>query len=226
MDLTVKDLMELLNVDESKVIAMIDAKKIPVYRIDDEYRFNRTEIKEWLLEHNLKVTKKVLDIDVTKTGVSLTALISRGGVFYNVEGSTTFEVIKNAAEYIPLPFEISRDRVIYRLLEREEMVPTAIGKGIAIPHPREPIITDPAEQSVSICFLRSPIDFKALDREPVHTLFVILSADAPRHLEILSRISYLCHDDQFVKLLRDRASLQEISDYIMIREMEWNEKRS
>ena len=105
------------------------------------------------------------------------------------------------------------------------MTPTAIGKGIALPHPREPILTDPLNQSVSICFLRDPIDFKALDKEPVHTLFVILSADAVRHVEILSRISYLCHEDDFISLLREKAPVKEIFDYIIIKEMEWQEKQ-
>lgn len=225
MEIKLKELMELTNIGREELEGLIRDRKIPVYNVDNEYRFNRAELKAWLLENNIRVTKKILDYDLGSTGVSLTTLISRGGVFPNVTGRTAFEVIKNAVEFIPLPFEISRDRLIFNLLEREEMMTTAVGKGIALPHPREPIVTDPANQSVSICYLQNPIDFKALDHEPVHTLFVILSASAPAHLDILSRISFLCHEDEFVHLLSRKAPEKEIFDHIIIREMEWSEHK-
>ncbi|HEQ72018.1 MAG TPA: hypothetical protein ENN69_05975 [Spirochaetia bacterium] len=221
MDLSVADLVKLLHVNEEELFSMIHEKKLPAYEIDNEIRFNKTELREWLLEHHVKVPAMLMDHAEAGT-VSLTTLIGRGGVFANVAGENVFEVIKNAVSYIPLPFELSRDRVIYALLEREEMMPTAVGKGIALPHPREPILTERENQSVSICFLKSPIDFKALDKEPVHTLFVILSADASAHLAILSRISLLCHEEDFLALLKDRKGAKEIIDYIIIKEMEWN----
>ncbi len=225
MDLTVTDLAELLGKSEGEVLELIDKKRIPAYRIGGELRCNRAEIKAWCVEHNVKVTGKVLDLDLSAGGVGLTGLISRGGCFFGVPGASAFEVIKNAVGYISLPSGLSREELAYNLLEREEMATTAVGRGIALPHPREPLITDPANQSVSICYLERPIDFKALDREPVHTLFVILSADAARHVEILSRISYLCHEDAFIDLLRKRAPVTGLFDFIMVREMDWNERR-
>jgi PTS system nitrogen regulatory IIA component len=225
MDLSVKDLADLLCKDEQEIREMIDKNQLPTYHVLGECRFNRAEIKAWCLEHQVKVTGKILAMDVSEGGVSLTSLISRGGCFYHVPGVTGFEVIKNAVGYISLPSGISREELAFNLLEREEMMTTAIGRGIALPHPREPLITDAGNQSVSVCFLEKPIDFKALDREPVHTLFVILSADAARHVEILSRISYLCHEDAFIDLLRNRVDLTELFDYIMVREMDWNERR-
>ncbi len=223
MDLTLQDLKELLDMDEKQIREMITAGHIPAYQIGEEYRFNRSEIKSWCLEHNIPVTKKVLTIDVTDTGVSLTALIGRGGCFYHVPGQSAVEVIKNAVSYISLPLGITREELTYNLLEREEMMTTAVGRGIALPHPRQPLITNPLNQMVSVCFLKSPIEFKALDHVPVHTLFVILSADAPRHLEILSRISFLCRDNAFIELLEKRVEIGDILDYIMLKEMEWNE---
>lgn len=224
MELLMKDLMELLDVERDELERLIRERELPAYLVDGDYRFNRSELKSWLLEHNIKVTKKILEIDAGDVDISLTTLISRGGVFPNVAGDTAFDVIKNAVAYIPLPFEISRDQLIFTLLQREEMMPTAIGKGIALPHPRDPLVTDPANQSVSICYLQHPIDFKALDAEPVHTLFVILSSNPHTHLDILSRISYLCHEDEFIGLLQKKSPEKEIFDHIIIREMEWNER--
>lgn len=222
-DLTLKDMTELLKQTEAEIEAMIESKKIPAYKIKGHYHFNRAEIKEWVVEHNIKVSKKILDIDLSYTGVSLVNLIGRGGVFYDVAGSNVADVIKNIVQVIPLPPSIPRETLTYNLLHREEMMPTAIGKGIAVPHPREPLLTRPENQSISICFLKDPIDFHAIDHEPVHTLFVILSADQTRHVETLSRISFLCQDDKFIDLLKTKAVENEILDYIMVKELEWHE---
>ncbi|MBN1798169.1 MAG: PTS sugar transporter subunit IIA [Spirochaetales bacterium] len=222
-DLTLKDMEELLNLTQSEITAMIESNKIPAYKIKGHYHFNRAEIKEWIIENNIKVSKKILDIDLSHTGVSLVNLIGRGGVFYDVEGATVTDVIKNTVQVIPLPPTIPRETLTYSLLHREEMMPTAIGKGIAVPHPREPLLTKPENQSISICFLKEPIDFHALDHEPVHTLFVILSADQTRHVETLSRISFLCQDEKFIDLLKTKAAENEILDYIMVKELEWHE---
>jgi PTS system nitrogen regulatory IIA component len=223
MDLTLKDMAELLNLSEDEILGLIAQKKLPAYKIKDEYHFNRAEIKEWVLEHNIKVSKKILDIDLSPSGVSLVGLIGRGGVFYDVAGQNVVEVIKNVVQVIPLPPSVPRETLTYSLLHREEMMSTAIGKGIAVPHPREPLLTRPENQSISICFLKTPIDFHALDHEAVHTLFVILSADQTRHVETLSRISFLCQDDAFIELLKNKAAEKEILDYIMLKELEWHE---
>jgi len=226
MEIKLAQLEELLKLSKIEIDKLIAEKKIPVYLVEDEYRCNRAELKAWLLENNIMVDDRLLAFEDEARPISLTSLIARGGIFNNVAGRTAFEVIKNAVGLLTLPFELSRDKLILNFLEREELLPTAIGQGIALPHPREPLLTDPADQAVAICFLQQPIDFKALDGQKVHTMFVILSASQSAHLDILARLSFLCHDEHFVDLLRRRASRHEIFDYIIIREMEWNERRS
>lgn len=224
MDLTFKDLQALIDLEEKQIRRMLEQGVIPAYRIGDEVRFNRAEIKAWCLERNIPLTRKAVNAAMTDSGISLTALIGRGGCFREVPGKNAVTVIKNAVGYLSLPLGITREELTFNLLEREEMMTTAIGRGIALPHPRQPLITDPLNQMVALCFLKKPIDFQALDREPVHTLFVVLSADAPRHLEILSRLSFLCRDDRFVGFLEKRVAIDEILDYIMLQEIEWGEK--
>jgi nitrogen PTS system EIIA component len=106
------------------------------------------------------------------------------------------------------------------------LMPTAIGKGIAIPHPRNPIITDLKNASVSICCLESPIDFGSLDNQPVHTLFILLTATPKMHLEVLSKISYLCQDESFLLLLKEQSSKEIILEYVRKRELDWHKKET
>ena len=49
MELKIKDIVDLLQVSEKTVYRWIKDKKIPCYRINHQYRFNRAEINEWIL---------------------------------------------------------------------------------------------------------------------------------------------------------------------------------
>jgi PTS system nitrogen regulatory IIA component len=60
--------------------------------------------------------------------------------------------------------------------------------------------------TVSLCLLRDPVEFDAIDGLPVHALFVVVSSDIPTHLGILARLGFVLRDEQLRRLLRDAAS--------------------
>jgi PTS system nitrogen regulatory IIA component len=152
---------------------------------------------------------------------SLIDLVKRGGVFRDIEGADPREVITNLIGVIRLPAAVNRDRLLEAVLEREALMPTAAGHGIALPHPRNPLISGASEQLVSVAFLRQPVDWFALDGEPVHTALFILSASAKLHLHTLSRINFFCQQENFRKLLLNRASGEEIVRVIGDAEGTW-----
>ena len=63
---------------------------------------------------------------------------------------------------------LPRAKVVDSLLAREKLGSTAMGHGIAIPHVRNPVILHITRPAVTICFLKQPIDFQAIDGQPVH----------------------------------------------------------
>lgn len=136
------------------------------------------------------------------------------------------DALKNAIEKITTPTNLSKEEILSALMSREELMPTSVGKGIAFPHPRNPIITDAKNASVSICFLKEPVDFGALDNERVHTLFVLLTANPRMHLEVLSKVSYLCQSDFFLTMLKERASKENILEFVRLRETDWQNKQA
>ena len=225
MELNIKDITELLQVPEKTVIKWIENGSLPAYRISNQYRFNRSEINDWILRNDHRTSSKILDLSGERKPVSLVELLERGGVFHRVPGGSVNEVIKAIAGLIRLPPGLDRDEAVLSLIEREELMPTAIGAGLAIPHPRNPIISDMESESVTIGFLERGIDYHAMDGQPVQTLFVVLSANPARHLEILSKISFLCHQPDFKELLACQAGREDIMGYIAIKEQEWNRKR-
>lgn len=214
MDLKVKDIVELLGVNEKTVYRWLKEKKIPAYRINHQYRFSKTEINEWLLKNKIGFTDKIFSLSVSKSLLSLKDLISRGSIIKDLQGSDVSSIIRNAVMSITIPPDMDREKIIMALLKREEMMSTGIGGGIAIPHPRTPLITAAESAQVSICMLEKPADFKSLDGERVHTLFIVLSANPKRHLEVLSQISFLCQKPDFRKLLEEKAKGEMILSYI------------
>ena len=153
--------------------------------------------------------------------VSLAELVHRGGVYYNISGASPVEVLSEASRTITLSRGVDRDAFLKAVLEREALMPTAIGNGIAIPHPRNPLISDEALQRVAVIFLKTPVPYNALDRKPVSTLFLILSANARTHLGILAEISHLCQKPDFIDLLEKRPSTEELTGYIAGAESGW-----
>jgi len=226
MDLKIKDIIDLLQVSEKTVYRWIKEKKIPCYRINHQYRFSRSEINEWILDSRIELSSKLLNLSIANRPTKFTKLIQNGGIYYDIPGDTVREVLHNAIAGIQTPLHISREEIIAALLDREEMMSTAIGRGIAIPHPRNSIITTMEDASVSLCFLKNPVDFGALDGYPVHSLFVLLSPSPRRHLEVLSKISYLCQLEDFLQLLQTRASAAEIINFIQERELAWQGKET
>ena len=62
-----------------------------------------------------------------------------------------------------LPQDVNPQKLYDTLIEREKMMPTTIGKGIAFPHPRSPVISDVHQESVSIVFPERPFQYQSID---------------------------------------------------------------
>ncbi len=224
MDLKIKDIAELIEVPENTVKKWIDSGKIPAYKVKNQFYFNKSEIHEWILVNKIEVSDKILDLKLTSRPVIIADLIRDGGIHYEITGENICSVIGTAVSRIPLKGDLEREEVLSSLIEREKMMSTAVGRGIALPHSRNPIIADAECETVSICFLHNPVDFNALDREPVHTLFVIISSSPKRHLEILSKISHLCQRRDFIDMLKNRSDRESILLRINEIEKEWEKK--
>jgi len=91
---------------------------------------------------------------------------------------------------------------------------TAIGDGVAIPHLRVPVVVNMSRPMLGLFFMNQPINMAALDRKPVHTLFLLLSLSPRQHLDLLARLAFLFRQAEFVNLLRDRAKPSAILEWI------------
>ena len=120
-----------------------------------------------------------------------------------LKGKNREEVILELSEIaVKCGAAASADKVFEFLMRREKMLSTAIGKGIAIPHPRNP--SDELFLKPAVIFGRSAegLDFYAPDGRKVHIFFMPCAPDVVLHLKLLSRIAkFLESGDMFRKLM-------------------------
>ena len=209
-----KDMMEILQAPEKDVLKMIKDGKLPAHSINHQYMFNKQEIKEWVIKNGIKVNKRFLKLNPGNSLVSIAGLVKKGGILYGVKGKNPSAVLSYASAEMKLPPELNQEKVLSSLIQREEMMPTAVGRGIAIPHPRNPIVADIQNESITICLPARPVPYEAMDKEPVHSMFIVMSANPGRHLEILSRLFYLCQQDDFISILKNKSPEADIISYI------------
>ena len=142
--------------------------------------------------------------------VNIGDLILRGGVIGNVDADTPFEVYEQIKTKIKLPKSVTPAQLLEGLSAREKVLSTAVGRGIALPHCRDILLTGSDEQQITVVYLKEPIDMNAPDGRKVDTMFVLLTSNSQNHLQALSRLAALIKDDSFVELLRNRASADEL----------------
>ena len=151
-------------------------------------------------------------------GVDLPAFIHRGGVFFDVEGTTPEEIYKKISEMIEIPDGISAEQIYNALCAREKVLSTAVGNGIARPHARASIIKDAEQQKICVVYLKNPIDMQAPDEREVFVMFVLLTQNSQVHLKVLTALAGLFRNLRFRKALESHAGEAELLS--LIRELD------
>lgn len=212
MQLSVKQVATFLNVPEKMIYRWIEQKVIPAYQINEQIRFNRSELFEWATSRGISVSPALFEENEEESLLlpSLSEALHVGGIAYHIGGMDQASVLREVVQYLSLPNEVDREFLYQVLLARETLGTTAIGDGIAIPHVRNPVILHVLKPSVTLCFLENAIDFHALDGKPVHTLFTLISPAIRTHLHLLSRLSYTLNHAECRALLQRRAAPNEI----------------
>jgi len=211
MQISVREVAHLLKVSDKTIYRWIQENRIPVYKIGDLFRFNRAEIAEWATQQRLAISPQIWSTeDGPDHRVTLVQAISDGGVYYRVAGTTRNEVIRSMVGVMPLADDAERDYFYQMLVAREDLSSTGIGGGVAIPHPRTPLVLHVSRPQISLCFLEHPIDFHAMDGKPVEIFFTVVTPTVRSHLSLLSRLTFVLRDPQALAVLHQRGSRPEI----------------
>jgi nitrogen PTS system EIIA component len=213
MQLGVREAAELLNVSQKTVYRWIKEGRLPAYRVNEQYRFNRAELLELATAQRIQVSPEILQEPADPLRAPLPTLpeaLRAGGIHYRVGGVDKGSALQAVVEVLPLPDEVDRGYLLQVLLARESLGSTGIGDGIAIPHVRNPIVLHIPRPMMTLCFLENPVEYDAIDGKPVQTLFTIVSPSVRAHLHMLSRLAFVLRDDPFRHMLARQGSRDQI----------------
>jgi PTS system nitrogen regulatory IIA component len=146
--------------------------------------------------------------------MEMTDLIDPGSVVANLRVNSKKqalqELAKRAAELTAQP-----ERAIFDvLIERERLGTTGVGNGIAIPHGKLP---DLDRLYALFARLETPIDFDAIDEQPVDLICILLVPETAGayHLKALARVSRLLRDQATCEKLRGSNSADAIHTLLL-----------
>jgi PTS system nitrogen regulatory IIA component len=212
VQLTLRHAASYLGIDESTARRWITERALPVHEAGERLYLNAMELWEWAVENGVRVSRRLLEHAQRAPDPvpPMSDLLRAGGIFHDVEATDKPSVLREFVARLPLPPEQNRDTLLSVLEAREAMGSTGIGDGIAIPHVRNPIVLHIEQPFVTLCLLRHPVEFDAIDGRPVHALFMVVSPTVPAHLRILGQLGFLLRDDDLRRLLRERAPGDDI----------------
>lgn len=181
--LTIEEVAKYLRVSERTVYDWAQKGEIPSGKIGTVWRFKKTEIENWVNERLSSGAR----FSTANTTVQVKNILSPERIVF-VEHVTKHDALVELADNLSTAPQIKNSQeLVSEILKREELMSTAIGRGIAIPHVRLSSVTD-LVMSVGLC--RKPIaDFQAIDDTPVR-LIIMIAAAYNQHSYYLQTLSF------------------------------------
>jgi len=179
--LTLEEVAKYLRVSERTIYDCAQKGEIPAGKIRTAWRFKKSEIDKW-------VNEKLTSSNFTpQNPIHAESIISLHRILF-LNHSSKKDVLLTLAENLAAAPQVKNSQELSsEILKREELMSTAIGCGIAIPHVRLSSVTDLV---VSVGISRTDIiDFRPLDDEPVRLVFMIAAAHN-QHAYYLQTLSW------------------------------------
>lgn len=180
--LTIEEVANYLRVSDRTVYDWAQRGEIPAGKIGTVWRFKKSEVEKWVNERLSSSGGRIKD-DI----VQVKNILAPNRVIF-ISQTSRHDVLVELANTLSSAPQVKRsDELVSEILKREELMSTAIGRGIAIPHVRLSSVTD-LVMAVGVC--KTPVtDFQPIDDMPVSLLFMIAAA-YNQHSYYLQTLSY------------------------------------
>ncbi|MBY0510131.1 MAG: PTS IIA-like nitrogen regulatory protein PtsN [Rhodospirillaceae bacterium] len=133
--------------------------------------------------------------------MEISDLLQPEAVISGLKASSKKQALQELAKHAAQITGANDRRIFETLLERERLGTTGVGNGIAIPHGK---LADFKRLYGVFARLDRPIDFEAIDEQPVDLIFLLLAPEGAGadHLKALARVSRLLRDASVCEKLR------------------------
>jgi len=210
--MTLHDVADYLQLNERSILKMARSGEIPATKVMNQWRFMRSLINEWLMYKMERLPPHLEQRGPTTIEQQPMAdllvpefmnLEVVGGAKSKILGQLTFPMVDCG-------FLKRRKYFLNKLLDRELLMTTAIGKGVAVPHPRHPIPNLFPKPMIALGICPEGTDYEAPDNRPVHLFFTICTSEDTQHLHTLSKVSRFASNKQAVAKLKKASTVDDV----------------
>lgn len=206
-------------------------REIPFEKRGDRIVFRKGEIDAWASQHILglpgqrladyhqKSTRQTRKILAQET--ILPGMLKAGAIASAMSSKTRASVLRDLVVLAEKTGHLYDPKTLLESLEaREELCPTAMPGGFALPHPRS---HEPYLFETSFIVVGRPIQeihFSAPDGQPTYLFFLICCQDDRLHLHTLARLCLIAQKTQILDQLRNAPDVQTMRDALIASEQE------
>lgn len=202
--LTIEDVAKYVRVSERTVYDWAQKGMIPSGKLGNVWRFRKSDIENWVRD-NLSPQKSLYKEDIT---VNIKNILSPQRVVFLNRRTKRDALVELAENLATAPQVKDKKTLVSEILRREDLMSTAIGKGLAFPHVRLSCVTDLIlSVGISQCDI---MDFDAIDGQGVRLIFM-MAADYNQHSYYLKTLSYLISkvkDDSFKRSILNAGTVE------------------
>ena len=208
--MTVDQLARFLQRDAREVQKWANRAYLPAHKVSGEYRFHPAEIGHWLetqmpayTENELTRLEQGAAGGDTDQQPLVSTLMSETTAAVPLPAGTKASVLKELVKVAEHSWQVyDTAAVLDAIRQREEMGTTALGSGVAIPHPRRPLPNALGESVIAFGRTVNAVPFGAAHGGLTDLFFLVCCRDDRTHLRALARLSRLLLRPGFVEELR------------------------
>lgn len=194
--MTVDELAAYLQRDAREVGKLASRGVLPGYKVGGQWRFARTEINHWVATQLPSYTEKelsALERSGARTGdreLLLADLLTAETVSVPLAASTKASLLRELVALAEQSWVVyDAAAILESVRAREEMAPTLLPNGVAIPHLKRPLPAALGEPVMAYARTASPLPFGGPRGETADLFFLVLSRDDATHLRVLARLT-------------------------------------
>jgi excisionase family DNA binding protein len=215
--MTVKELAAYLNLNERTVLKLAAEGPLPAVKVGNQWRFRKAMIDAWLDDQMLGISRRYVAPRRDRPDqlrLDLASCFAPSHVIAELAARTKTTVVEELAAHAHA-LGLVRDKTWFvgGLVERENVMPTATGNGIAFLHTLHRNPEQVVRPFMVLGRSRPGVDFGALDGGPTHLFFVLGLKYDELHLPWLTKLSQmLARRDAVAALLAapDAAAIYDV----------------
>jgi excisionase family DNA binding protein len=216
--MTLAEMADYLKVAKRSLQKMAERGDIPATKVASQWRFMRSVVDDWLITKMKTLPDRELEnlIDSEKLPVPLSALLRPELVRLDIDQAGVKRILESLTELLVRENLLdSSEDFVEKLLEREEMVSTAIFPGIAIPHARKPEECPVREPRIVVGVSRRGVDFNSLDGQSTHLFCLICANQLLLHLKIIAELALVFRQPNLVEKIKSAADAEQVLEILL-----------